>query len=64
MVDSDGDYVPVTPERCQHIIGPFFHGTKVALAVGDELVAGYGSNFHQGRLSNNIYATARMDTAV
>ena len=25
---------------------------------------GYGSNFHQGRVSNNIYFIALMDTAV
>jgi len=31
--DSD-DYVPVTLERCQHVEGPFYHGTKVALGVG------------------------------
>jgi rifampin ADP-ribosylating transferase len=48
----------------EHIQGPFFHGTKVALEVGDELVPGQGSNFHQGRVSNNIYFTAAMETAV
>jgi Rifampin ADP-ribosyl transferase len=65
---SDGedhnDHVPVTLERCQHIQGPFFHWTKVALEVGDELVPGQGSNFQQGRVSNNIYFTAVMETAV
>jgi rifampin ADP-ribosylating transferase len=64
MGENDNDYVPVTFERCQHIGGPFFHGTKVALEVGDDLVPGYGSDFHQGRVSNNIYFTALMDTAV
>lgn len=48
----------------QHIRGPFFHGTRVALAAGDELAPGYGSNFHAGRVSNNIYFTALVDTAV
>ena len=43
--------------------GPFFHGTKATLEIGDELVAGYGSNFQDGRVSNNIYFTARVDTA-
>ena len=33
------------------------------LDVGDELVAGYLSNFHEGRVSNNIYFTALVDTA-
>ena len=66
MSDSEdqNEYVPVTLERCQRIRGPFFHGTKVALEVGDELVPGYGSNFQQGRVSNNIYFTAVVETAV
>jgi len=64
MGENSDDYVPVTIEHCQHIGGPFYHGTKVALEVGDELAPGYGSNFHQGRVSNNIYFTALMDTAV
>ena len=65
---SDGaagdDHVPVTFESYAHVEGPFFHGTKVALEVGDELVPGYGSNYHQGRVSNNIYFTAVVETAV
>jgi rifampin ADP-ribosylating transferase len=56
-------HVPVTYENCAHIEGPFFHGTKSALAVGDELVPGYLSNFQQGRVSNNIYFTALVETA-
>jgi hypothetical protein len=44
--------------------GPFYHRTKVALEVGDELAPGYGSNFRQGRVSNNIYFTGLLDTAV
>jgi hypothetical protein len=55
--------VPVTYEHCGHVRGPFFHGTKSALTAGDELVAGYGSNFQEGRVSNNIYFTALVETA-
>jgi rifampin ADP-ribosylating transferase len=62
--DASNDYVPVTFEHCQHIRGPFFHGTKVALERGDELAPGYGSNFQEGRVSNNIYFTAVVETAV
>jgi rifampin ADP-ribosylating transferase len=40
MVEDSSPYVPVTYERCEHIEGPFFHGTKSALAAGDELVPG------------------------
>jgi hypothetical protein len=56
-------HVPVTYERCEHIAGPFYHGTKSVLEIGDELVPGYGSNFQEGRISNNIYFTALVDTA-
>ena len=45
------------------IDGPFYHGTKATLEVGTELVPGFGSNFQAGRVSNNIYFTALVDTA-
>jgi hypothetical protein len=63
MGENGGTRVPVTYERCAHIGGPFYHGTKSRLEVGDELVPGYGSNFQEGRVSNNIYFTALVDTA-
>ena len=63
MGADDTTHVPVTYERCAHIVGPFYHGTKSALEVGDELVPGHGSNFQQGRVSNHIYFTALVDTA-
>ena len=56
-------HIPVTYDRCEHIRGPFYHGTKSALEVGDELVPGYSSNFQEGRVSNNIYFTTIVDTA-
>src|SRR6478735_11234001 len=62
--DDPGEWVPVTYESCAHVTGPFFHGTGTAVAIGDELVAGHGSNFQSGRVSNNIYFTALLDTAV
>jgi rifampin ADP-ribosylating transferase len=49
--------------RVEPAAGPYFHGTKAALEVGDELVPGYGSNFQEGRVSNNIYFTGLVDTA-
>ncbi|HEX4698089.1 MAG TPA: NAD(+)--rifampin ADP-ribosyltransferase [Actinomycetes bacterium] len=63
MGENGSDWVPVTYESCEHIRGPFFHGTKSALAVGDELVPGRGSNFQEGRVMNNIYFTALVETA-
>jgi hypothetical protein len=64
MAEDGIDHVAVTYERCGHVEGPFFHGTKAALGVGDELVPGYGSNFQQGRMSNNIYFAAALETAI
>jgi rifampin ADP-ribosylating transferase len=55
---------PVTFERYDHVEGPFFHGTRFALAVGEELVPGRGSNFQEGRVSNNIYFSAALESAV
>ena len=61
--EGSSTHVPVTYDSCEHIDGPFYHGTKSALGAGDELVPGYGSNFQQSRVSNNIYFTALVDTA-
>ena len=38
--ESDIAYVPVTLARYEQVEGPFFHGTKSALEVGDRLVPG------------------------
>lgn len=58
------EHVPVTFDRCSHVEGPFYHGTKFALEVGDQLVPGHGSNYQEGRTSNNIYFSAILETAV
>ena len=63
MSEDGGSHVPVTYDRCAHVEGPFYHGTKAALEVGDELVPGRGSNFQEGRVSNHVYFTALVDTA-
>ena len=62
--DPDSPYEPVTFDRCAHIEGPFYHGTKSTFEVGEELIPGQGSNFQEGRVSNNTYFTALVDTAV
>ena len=38
--------------------GPFFHGTKADLAVGDLLSAGFRSNYKAEVVMNHIYFTA------
>ena len=61
---SDTDYVPVSFESCDHVEGPFFHGTKTAFAVGDRLVPDSLSNYHEGRISNHVYFAALLEPAV
>ena len=43
--------------------GPFYHGTKADLEIGDLLVAGHRSNFRPELVMNHIYFTARLDIA-
>ena len=38
--------------------GPFFHGTKADLRVGDMLTAGFTSNYRDGLVMNHVYFTA------
>ena len=63
MSQHDSTHVPVTHVHCRHVRGPFFHGTRTAFTAGDQLVPGHGSNFQAGRVSNNVYFTALVDTA-
>jgi rifampin ADP-ribosylating transferase len=60
---TEVNFVPVTFERCDHVEGPFFHGTRTAFDVGDLVAAGYPSNYHQGRRSNYIYFSALLEPA-
>jgi rifampin ADP-ribosylating transferase len=43
--------------------GPFFHGTKADLRVGDLLTAGRRSNYRPDVVMNHIYFTALCDGA-
>lgn len=61
---SDTAIVPVTFEAYDHVEGPFFHGTRHAFDVGDLLVPGQPSNYHDGRVSNHVYFAALLEPAV
>lgn len=54
---------PVTYETCASVEGPFFHGTRFAIGIGEELVPGRGSNYQAGRVSNHLYFAALVETA-
>src|SRR5687767_10695954 len=43
--------------------GPFYHGTRADLQVGDLLTAGFGSNYHHEVIMNHIYFTALVNGA-
>lgn len=61
---TDAEFIPVTFARCDHVEGPFFHGTKMAFEVDDVLVPGHLSNYHEGRTSNHVYFAALLEPAV
>ena len=43
--------------------GPFYHGTKADLQVGDRLTAGNSSNYKSNLVMNHIYFTAMVNGA-
>lgn len=58
------EHAPVTFDHCDHVTGPFFHGTRATFEAGDEVVAGHPSNYHDGRVSNHVYFAALLEPAV
>lgn len=44
-------------------VGPFYHGTKAGLKVGDFLTAGFHSNYQSTLKMNHIYFTALVNGA-
>jgi hypothetical protein len=61
---GDTTHVPVTFEACDHVAGPFFHGTRTAFEVGDHVVPGRPSNYQEGRTANHVYFAALLEPAV
>jgi len=65
IAESAGtEYVPVTFESCDHIDGPFFHGTRSIFEIGDLVDVGHESNYHGGRVSNHVYFAALREPAI
>jgi rifampin ADP-ribosylating transferase len=63
--EADGAaWAPVTFDNHEHVDGPFFHGTKTDFEIGDELIAGCGSNYHEGRVANHVYFAALLEPAI
>ncbi|KAA0072203.1 NAD(+)--rifampin ADP-ribosyltransferase [Rhodanobacter sp. T12-5] len=54
----DDEWIPVSHENCDSVAGPFYHGTKASLSVGDLLTPGFISNYDDRIVMNHIYFTA------
>ena len=53
--EASTTHIPVTYDHGAHVTGPFYHGTRTALAVGDGLIPGHGSNFgHDPNVLNTM----------
>ncbi|GAB3837697.1 NAD(+)--rifampin ADP-ribosyltransferase [Hymenobacter jeollabukensis] len=50
----------IIPPTDQHVLdeGPFYHGTRADLRIGDLLMAGFNSNYKPEIVMNHIYFTA------
>lgn len=44
--------------------GPFYHGTKADLKLGDLLEPGHSSNYGEQKKANYVYLTATLDAAI
>ena len=61
---ANTEYIPVTYETCDHVAGPYFHGTPIPFAIGGHIVPGHPSNYHEGRVANNVYFAALLEPAI
>lgn len=56
--------VEYTSEKLNNLDdGPFYHGTKADLEIGDLLTAGFQSNYRPEVIMNHIYFTALVNGA-
>ena len=54
---QDTDWTPVSHDTCDQVAGPFYHGTRADLAMGELLSAGFRSNYRDSVVMNHIYFT-------
>jgi len=52
------EWTPVSHDTSDQVAGPFYHGTRADLAVGELLSAGFRSNYRHSVVMNHIYFTA------
>jgi hypothetical protein len=61
---ANAQWIPVTYDNYAQVVGPFFHGTRVAFERGDFVAPGHLSNYHVGRVANNVYFAALLEPAI
>lgn len=49
--------------KIKEFVQSYFHGTKADLKPGDQMVAGFGSNYVEGDQSKFVYLTSNMNVA-
>lgn len=54
---QDTEWTPVSHDTCDQVAGPFYHGTRADLTVGELLSAGFRSNYRDSVVMNHIYFT-------
>lgn len=57
-------WTPTSHENYQQVRGPFYHGTKANLAIGDLLTTGHSSHFENGRALKHVYFSALVEPAI
>lgn len=58
------DWVPITHANCKDMQGPFYHGTKAKLSVGEFLTTGFNTHFEEGRTLKHVYFSAMLEPAI
>jgi rifampin ADP-ribosylating transferase len=58
------EWIPVTFASCEHVRGPFYHGTRAELTVGDLLTTGRPTHFQSGRTLKHLYFAALLEPAI
>lgn len=58
------DWIPISHENYRQVCGPFYHGTKANLSVGDLITTGHPSHFENGRTLKHVYFSALMEPAI
>jgi len=61
---SDDQWEPVTVDNCERVRGPFYHGTKADVSIGDLLSPGFPSNYDQARVLRHIYFSSLLEPAM